>query len=242
MPLQKDFIWGVATASYQVEGAWNEDGKGPSIWDTCTHARQSPVAHHDTGDIACDHYHRMKEDVALLAKLGVKAYRFSIAWTRILPEGTGEVNAKGLQFYSDLVDELLKYGIEPMITIYHWDMPQGIYNRGGWLNPEIIGWFENYTRILVEALSDRVTYWFTINEPQIFIGLGYYMGAHAPFLKMTDKDILQMTRNVLLSHGTAVRTIRKYSKKPSKVSFAPTVPSFIPDDDSEEAIEDARKN
>ncbi|MBO4748465.1 MAG: family 1 glycosylhydrolase, partial [Clostridiales bacterium] len=120
MALPKDFIWGVATASYQIEGAWNEDGKGPSIWDTYTHWRNSPVHNHETGDVACDHYHHMKEDIALMKEIGVKAYRFSIAWTRVFPDGFGEVNQKGLKFYSDLVDELLKNGIEPMITLYHW--------------------------------------------------------------------------------------------------------------------------
>ena len=240
MPLPKDFLWGVATASYQIEGAWNEDGKGPSIWDTYTHWRNTPVHNHENGDVACDHYHRMKEDVALMKEIGVKAYRFSISWPRVIPDGIGEVNQKGLKFYSDLVDELLKNGIEPLVTIYHWDMPQAIFERGGWLNPEVIGWFENYTKVVVEALSDRVSYWFTINEPQIFLGLGYYMGSHAPFLKLADRDLLRMAKNVMLAHGTAVQTIRKYAKKTPKVSFAPTGPSFIPDDDSPEAIEKAR--
>ena len=240
MPLPKDFMWGVATASYQIEGAWNEDGKGPSIWDTYTHWRNTPVHNHENGDVACDHYHRMKEDVALMKEIGVKAYRFSISWPRVIPDGTGEINKKGMQFYSDLVDELLKNGIEPLVTIYHWDMPQAIFERGGWLNPEVIGWFENYTKVVVEALSDRVSYWFTINEPQIFLGLGYYMGSHAPFLKLADRDLFRMSKNVMLAHGTAVQTIRKYAKKTPKVSFAPTGPSFIPDDDSPEAIEKAR--
>lgn len=240
MPLPKDFIWGVAGASYQVEGAWNEDGKGPSIWDTYTHSRQSPVRHHDTGDIACDHYHRVKEDVALLSEIGVKAYRFSISWSRVIPDGIGEVNPKGLAFYSDLVDELLAAGIEPMITLYHWDMPQGIFDRGGWMNPDIVSWFERYTKVIVDALSDRVKYWFTINEPQIFLGLGYYTGAHAPFLKMCDRDLLVMTKHVLLSHGTAVKVIRENAKTAPKIAYAPTGPTFIPDNDSEEAIEKAR--
>ena len=240
MPLPKDFIWGVAGASYQVEGAWNEDGKGPSIWDTYTHWRNSPVHNHETGDVACDHYHRYKEDVALLKEMGVQAYRFSISWTRIFPDGTGSVNPKGIEFYSNLVDELIKNGIEPMVTIYHWDLPQGIFDRGGWLNPEIIGWFENYTKVVVEALSDRVKYWFTINEPQIFIGLGCHLGVMAPFKKYTDGEIFRMSKNVLLAHGTAVRTIRKYSKQEAKISYAPTGPSFIPDNDSPEAVEEAR--
>lgn len=242
MAFSKDFIWGVAGASYQVEGAWNEDGKGPSIWDTYTHSRQSPVQHHDTGDIACDHYHHMKEDVALLKELGVKAYRFSISWSRVIPDGFGEVNPKGLAFYSDLVDELLANGVEPMITLYHWDLPQAIHDRGGWLNPDIVTWFERYTKIIVDALSDRVKYWITINEPQIFIGLGCYTGVHAPFLKLCDRDVILMSKHVFLAHGHAVRTIREYAKQPSKIGFAPTGPTFIPDNESAEAIEEARKN
>lgn len=241
MPFSKDFIWGVAGASHQVEGAWNEDGKGPSIWDTYTHQRNSPVKHHETAEVSCDHYHHMKEDVALLAEMGVKAYRFSISWPRVLPQGTGEVNPKGIAFYSDLVDELLKYGIEPMVTLYHWDMPQAIYDRGGWLNPDVVSWFEEYTKVIVDALSDRVTYWFTINEPQIFIGLGYCVGAHAPFLKLSDRDLIVMSKHVLLSHGAAVRVIRAHAKKKPLVSFAVTGPTFEPDNDSEEAIEAARK-
>ncbi len=241
MTFSKDFIWGAAAASYQIEGAWNEDGKGPSIWDTYTHQRQSPVHFHENGDVACDHYHHMKEDVALMAELGIKAYRFSISWPRVLPNGTGKVNEKGLAFYSELVDELKKYNIEPMITLYHWDMPQALFDRGGWMNPDVVTWFSDYTKIVVDALSDRVKYWFTINEPQIFIGLGYSLGAHAPFLKMTDRDIILMSKHVLLAHGTAVRTIRANSKLTPIVSFAPTGPSVEPKNDSAEAIEEAKR-
>ena len=241
MPFSKDFIWGVAGASYQVEGAWNEDGKGPSIWDTYSHARQSPVKHHENGDVACDHYHRMKDDVKLLKEMGVKAYRFSISWPRVIPEGFGEVNPKGIAFYSELVDELISNGIEPMVTLYHWDMPQAIFDRGGWLNPDVVKWFTDYTKVVVDALSDRVSYWFTINEPQIFLGLGYFTGSHAPFLKCSDRDVILMSKHVLLSHGMAVRTIRANAKKTPKISFAITGPTFEPENESEEAIEVARK-
>ncbi|MBO4496428.1 MAG: beta-glucosidase [Clostridiales bacterium] len=241
MSFSNEFIWGVAAASYQVEGAWNEDGKGPSIWDTYTHKTPSPIHNCENGDIACDHYHRMKEDVALLVEMGVKAYRFSICWPRILPSGTGKVNEKGLAFYSNLVDELLKNKIEPMITLYHWDLPQALFDRGGWLNPDIVGWFQDYTKIVVDALSDRVKYWMTINEPQIFIGLGCQFGLHAPFLKYSDRDILLMTKHVLLAHGTAIRTIRENAKLTPKISFAVTGPCVEPKNDSEEAIEAARK-
>ena len=240
MAFSNDFIWGVAGASYQVEGAWNEDGKGPSIWDTYTQQRQSPVRSHENGNITCDHYHHMKEDVALMAELGIRAYRFSISWPRVIPNGTGEINAKGLAFYSDLVDELLKYNIEPLVTLYHWDLPQALYDRGGWLNPDIIKWFSDYTKVIVDALSDRVQYWFTLNEPQIFIGLGYKAGCHAPFLKVSDRDLMVMTKNALLTHGTAIRTIRANAKKTPKISWAVTGPTFEPKDDTPEAIEEAR--
>ena len=241
MSFPKNFIWGVAGAAYQVEGAWNEDGKGPSIWDTYTHSRRSPVHHHENGDVACDSYHRIKEDVALLVEMGVKAYRFSISWPRVIPDGIGDVNPKGLSFYSELVDELIANNIEPMVTLYHWDLPQHVFDKGGWLNSDIIGWFDKYTRTVVEALSDRVTYWMTFNEPQCFIGLGYYNGSHAPFLNMSDRDVILMSHNVLLAHGTAVRTIRKYAKKTPMVAFAPTGPSVLPKDESEDAIEEARR-
>lgn len=240
MAFSNDFIWGVAGASYQVEGAWNDDGKGPSIWDTYTQQPQSPVRNHENGNIACDHYHHMKEDIALMAQIGIRAYRFSISWPRVIPDGTGELNAKGLAFYSDLVDELLKYNIEPMVTLYHWDLPQALYDRGGWLNPEIVNWFSDYTKVIVDALSDRVRYWFTLNEPQIFIGLGYKLGMHAPFLKVSDRDLAVMTRNVLLTHGTAIRTIRAHAKTAPKISWAVTGPTYEPGNDSPEAIEEAR--
>ena len=142
----KDFVWGAATASYQVEGAANEDGKGPSVWDVFCKKKGAVFEGH-TGDVACDHYHRYKEDVALMKALGVKSYRFSVSWPRVLPEGTGAVNAKGLDFYSRLVDELLKNGIAPLCTLFHWDYPQALYKRGGWLNRDSADWFAEYTAV-----------------------------------------------------------------------------------------------
>src|SRR5574344_1287829 len=183
----------------------------------------------------------MKEDVALLKEMGVKNYRFSISWPRILPNGTGEVNPKGIAFYSDLIDELLKNDIQPLVTIFHWDFPQALYDRGGWLNPDVAEWFSEYTRVLVDAFSDRVTYWMTINEPQIFVGLGYKMGMHAPFLKLHDRDVGIISKNVLLAHGRAVQTIRAFAKKKPMVSFAITGPTFEPLSNSPEDIESARE-
>src|SRR6266498_2943745 len=168
-PFPKDFVWGVATAAYQVEGAANEDGRGPSIWDTFCR-RKGAVFDGNTGETACDHYHRFKDDVALMKTLGAKSYRFSVSWTRVLPNGVGAVNGKGLDFYSRLLDELGKAGIAPMCTIFHWDYPEALYKRGGWLNRDSADWFAEYTALLADKFSDRVKVWVTQNEPQCFIG------------------------------------------------------------------------
>ena len=150
--MNKEFIWGVATAAYQIEGAYNEDGKGESIWDAFSHT-PGKIAHGETGDIACDHYHRYKDDVRLMAELGVKSYRFSVAWTRILPEGIGKINEKGVAFYDDLINELLRYGIEPCLTLYHWDFPQKLFEKGYWLNDESPEWFAEYAKIIGERFG-----------------------------------------------------------------------------------------
>lgn len=240
MGFSKDFMWGAASAAYQVEGAWQEDGRKPSIWDVCGRGRNI-VQYNENGDVACDHYHRYKEDVALMKEMGLKYYRFSISWTRVIPDGTGEVNEKGIQFYSDLVDELLANGIQPMVSIFHWDYPYALYQKGGWMNPESSEWFLEYTKVLVDALSDRVSCWLTMNEPQCFIGCGYETGVHAPFLKVSPKDLITMTHNVLLAHGKAVKYIREYAKTKAEVSFAPIAPVYIPRDNSPAAVEEARK-
>jgi beta-glucosidase len=240
MGFENDFLWGAATAAYQVEGAWQEDGKGLSIWDV-TSKSAGRVLHGENGNVACDHYHRMREDVQLLKEMGLKCYRFSISWPRVLPDGTGRVNEVGLKFYSDLVDELLRAGIEPMATLYHWDYPYALYLKGGWGNPEAPLWFEEYTKVVVDALSDRVKYWFTINEPQCIIGMGYATGLHAPFLKCDNKTTLTMVHNLLLSHGRAVKYIRQYAKRKPMISFVPIGPVRIPEGDTPEAIEAAKK-
>lgn len=169
MGFRKDFKWGVATAAYQIEGAFQEDGKGLNIWDVfCRDEGRIYDGH--TGEIACDHYHRFREDVALMKELDIKAYRFSLSWSRILPTGTGKLNPAGVQFYNELIDELLNAGIEPFITLYHWDLPYDLYKKGGWLNPESAGWFGEYAKTAAELFSDRVSNFFTFNEPQCFIG------------------------------------------------------------------------
>ncbi|MDO4572762.1 MAG: family 1 glycosylhydrolase, partial [Clostridia bacterium] len=162
MAFKKDFLWGAASAAYQVEGAWNEDGKGASIWDAFCR-RPGSIAHGETGDIACDHYHRFREDVALMKRLGLKSYRFSVSWPRVLPEGEGRVNEAGLRFYEALVDELTANGITPLLTLYHWDLPLALHERGGWKNPESPRWFAAYARLLAERLGARVPYWITFN-------------------------------------------------------------------------------
>ena len=172
MGFKKDFVWGVSTAAYQIEGAAYEGKKGLNVWDICC-KQKGFVRDGDTGDVACDHYHRYKEDVAIMKEMGVKAYRFSISWSRVIPDGIGEINEEGLDFYDKLVDELVNAGIEPYITLFHWDYPVALFKKGGWLNPDSSDWFAEYTKVIIERLSDRVTHWMTINEPQCFINLGH---------------------------------------------------------------------
>lgn len=208
MAFRNDFVWGAATASYQLEGAWNEDGKGLNIWDDFTH-QKGKIKDNSTGDIACDHYHRYKEDVKLMSETGLKAYRFSISWARILPKGTGTINQKGIDFYNNLINELLKYNITPFITLYHWDLPYELHLKGGWLNSESVNWFEEYAGIIAKYFGDRVKHFITFNEPSVFIGCGYQMGVHAPGLTMGERDLLRIGHNVHIAHGKAVAAIRK---------------------------------
>lgn len=240
MSFKKDFVWGTATASYQIEGAWNEDGKGLSIWDVFSHTPDRIFGNH-TGDVACDHYHRFKDDVKLLKDLGIKAYRFSISWPRIFPNGIGEVNEKGVKFYSDLIDELIKNGIEPYITLFHWDYPYELHKKGGWLNRDSAQWFAEYAGKISELYSDRVKYFITFNEPQSFIGSGYLSGGHAPGLKSTYSDIFQMCHNVLRAHGAAVIALRENAKQPIQVGYAPTTTFSYPTEETPENIEIARQ-
>ena len=230
MSFNIDFLWGAASAAYQVEGAWDEDGKGPGIWDALN---EGHVKHGDNGNVACDHYHRYKEDVALMKQLGLKAYRFSISWPRVIPE-EGKVNEKGLQFYSDLVDELLAAGIEPMVTIFHWNLPMWVHEKGGWLWDGVSDAFAAYAKVVCDALSDRVSCWMTINEPACFIGLGYLIGIHAPFQSMmqdrekTARDLPRLVRNTLLAHGKAVSVLRGNAKRAPKIGLALNASLYTP--------------
>lgn len=240
MGFAKDFVWGAATSAYQIEGAAEEGGKGLNIWDVFTKEPGRIAAGH-TGDIACDHYHRFREDIAMMKELGLKAYRFSIDWARVLPEGTGRVNEEGIRFYSDLTDALLEAGIEPYITLYHWELPYELYKRGGWMNPEIVKWFGEYARLVAERLSDRVKHFFTLNEPQCFIGLGYLTGEQAPGLKSPLRDVFEMAHNALKAHGYAVQMLRQYGKQPLVIGYAPTGSMCYPKTEKAEDIEAARQ-
>lgn len=241
MGFREEFAWGVATAAYQIEGAVAVDGKGPSIWDMfCT--IKGAIWKGQSGDIACDHYHRFPEDIALMKELGVKAYRFSISWPRVIPEGTGGVNTPGLDFYSRLVDALLAAGIDPWITLFHWDFPLALFHRGGWLNAESSHWFANFTRVMAGALGDRVRHWITINEPQCAIGLGHQEGSHAPGLKLDLKDVLRAGHNLLLAHGRGVDAIRECARLPGLVGIAPVGCLAVPAGDSPEDVAAARQD
>ncbi|HLI50213.1 MAG TPA: GH1 family beta-glucosidase [Thermomicrobiaceae bacterium] len=200
------FLWGAATAAYQIEGAVREDGRGPSIWDTFSHI-PGRVLHDQNGDIACDHYHRWPEDIALMREIGLSAYRFSIAWPRVQPEGRGQVNRAGIDFYDRLVDGLLEAGIRPFATLYHWDLPQALQDRGGWLARDTAKRFSDYAAIVAQRLGDRVTHWITQNEPYTATFLGHYRGVNAPGLRDLPTAI-QVAHHLLLSHGRAAQALR----------------------------------
>lgn len=227
----KGFVWGCATSSYQLEGAWNEDGKGESIWDRFCRAPDR-IKNGDTADVACDHYHRYRQDVALMKELGLKGYRFSISWPRIFPEGKGQVNRKGLDFYSRLVDELLAAGITPFPTLYHWDLPQALQDQGGWANRDTAQHFADYCAAVVDHLGHRVTSWMIFNEPWIFTVLGYMAGIHAPGLR-DPSMALRTTHIVNLAQGLAVRAVRATGKAEA-VGTAFSMNGIYPASESEE--------
>ena len=210
MNFPEDFLWGTATAAYQVEGAVREDGRGPSIWDTFSHVPGN-VLHGDTGDIACDQYHRLEEDLDLMSELGIQAYRFSVAWPRIQPEGGGPANRRGLDYYRRLVNGLRERNIVPMLTLYHWDLPQALEDRGGWTSRETSSRFAEYAGVVYGALGDAVPFWITLNEPWVSAWLGYGMGLHAPGIKSTG-SALSATHHLLLAHGLALEKMRSLSR------------------------------
>jgi beta-glucosidase len=205
----RDFVWGAATASYQIEGAANEDGRGESVWDRFC-ATPGKVRNGDTGAVACDFYHRYRDDVRLMRELGIDAFRFSVAWPRVLPEGRGTVNAKGLDFYDRLVDELLGNGITPFATLFHWDTPQALDDEGGWPARSTVDAFCEYVDVVSDRLGDRIQHWITHNEPWVVAWVGHGWGHHAPG-RTSDKEALATAHHLLLSHGRAVEILRRNS-------------------------------
>lgn len=236
----EDFTWGASTSSYQIEGAWDEDGKGASVWDMYVE-QEGKMWRNQTGKVACDHYHRFKEDVKLMSQIGIKAYRFSLSWPRIIPDGAGRVNKAGIRFYNKLIDELLEHDIVPWVTLFHWDYPYELYLRGGWLNRSSPEWFEDYTRVVVDQFSDRIRHWITINEPQGFLGLGHFEGFHAPGLKLCLRECLLAGHHALLAHGRAVRTIRENAKLEPTIGWSPASSAYRPASNNINDINAARE-
>jgi beta-glucosidase len=240
MGFKNDFVWGGATASYQIEGAAYEDGKGLSIWDVFTHEKNR-IYDGRTGDIACDHYHLYQKDVDLMKEIGFTGYRFSICWPRIIPGGIGAVNEKGLDFYERLLDALLKAGITPFATLYHWDYPYSLHLKGGWLNNDSSEWFAEYASLVGKRYGDRLKNIITFNEPQCLIGLSYSDTDNAPGIHYPLRDTLRMGHNVLLSHGKAVKALRSLISGVN-IGISPTAPVSCPITDNADDREAARKS
>jgi beta-glucosidase len=235
----EDFVWGAATASYQVEGGKDAEGKGESVWDMFCR-KPGAIRNGDTGDEGSAHFSRWQEDLLHMSTIGLKGYRFSISWPRVMPEGIGTANDAGIAFYDRLVDGLLAAGIEPWVTLFHWDYPLALYYRGGWLNPESPRWFADYTQVIVDRLSDRVRHWITLNEPQCFVELGHHEGVHAPGLQLPLRETLRVAHHVLLAHGLCVETIRSRAKRTPQIGWAPVGYGAIPVSESPSDIQAAR--
>ena len=232
------FLWGAATAAYQVEGAWNEDGKGESIWDRFTH-QPYRIFNGDTGDVACDHYHRMPDDVALMKGLGMKSYRFSISWPRVIPDGIGAVNEKGLDFYDRLVDALLEAGIIPNATLNHWDLPQAMQDRGGWPARDTAAAFADYARRMFERLGDRVQMWATHNEPYVVAFLGHGIGMFAPGISEASQAY-RTVHHLLMAHGLAVQAYRAGGYA-GKIGIVCDLQNYVPASDKQEDVDATRR-
>jgi beta-glucosidase len=226
----KGFAWGFAASAYQIEGAAAEDGRGPSIWDTFSRV-PGAIADDQTGDEACDHYHRFREDVALMARIGATAYRFSVSWPRVQPDGTGAVNERGLDFYDRLVDALLDAGVQPLVNLFHWDLPQALQDRGGFADPRAVGWFTDYATLVASSLQDRVSDWMTFNEPAVFAFLGHADGIHAPGLRAWP-TALRVADNQLRAHAAAAAAIRSRVKD-SRIGIAIDVNQVVPASDTD---------
>lgn len=230
----KEFLWGTATASYQIEGAVNEDGKGETIWDRFTHT-PGTIYQNQNGDIACDHYHRWKEDIEIMEFIGLKAYRFSISWARIFPEGKGNLNLKGLNFYKELIDTLLSKNIKPAITLYHWDLPQALEDKGGWLNRDTAKYFSEYASLIFKTFNKEDIIWITLNEPWVNAFLGYGFGVHAPG-KRDMKGAFIAGHNLLLAHGFAVQSFLENGIK-GQIGISLNLSPIYPVDNNPENIE-----
>ncbi len=231
MTFPKDFIWGAASSSFQTEGAFNEDGKGRSVWDDFCRL-QGVITNNGTGDIACDAYHHVDEDVSLMKQLNLKAYRFSLSWPRILPQGRGSVNKKGFDFYDALVDKLLENGIEPIITLYHWDMPSAMHRQGGWLSRDTIYAFEEYSATVAHHFAGRVNTYIPLNEQQCFVCLGFERGIHAPGLRLPIEGVFSCLHNSLLAQGLSIKALRENSPVSVKIGSASTGRLCYPCDDT----------
>ncbi|MCH2023601.1 MAG: GH1 family beta-glucosidase [Saprospiraceae bacterium] len=204
----KDFKWGLATAAYQIEGAWNEDGKGPSVWDHMTHNKPGKIKNKENGDMACDFYHRYYDDIKLIKEMNFQVFRFSLAWARIFPDGTGKPNQKGIDFYHKVIDRCIELGIEPWITIYHWDLPQALEDKGGWANREIIGWFKGFAEFVTKEYGSKVKNWMVLNEPMCFTAVGYFAGVHAPGYVAPQK-FLRAAHHATMVQAEGGRIIRR---------------------------------
>ena len=228
-----DFKWGFAASAYQIEGAVHEDGRGPSIWDTFSHT-PGKTANADNGDVACDHYHRYPDDVRLMAELGADAYRFSISWPRIFPSGSGTINQRGIDFYRRLVDALQAAGVEPTANLFHWDLPQALQDKGGFANPDIVGWFTDFADVMANRLGDAVTDWMTFNEPAVYAFLGHADGIHAPGITDWPTSI-KVAHNQLRAHAAAVQAIRS-AVPAARIGVAVDINHFAPATDSDDDV------
>lgn len=227
----EDFLWGTASAAYQVEGAWNQDDKGESIWDRFCHT-PGKIKDGDTGDVACNFYHRYRDDIALMKAMGLNAARISVSWPRIIPGGTGKVNRKGIDFYNRVIDELLRHGLKPFVTLYHWDLPQKMEDIGGWPNRMLADHFRDYVEVVARKFGDRVKHWIVFNEPWVFTVLGYLVGIHAPG-RCEPAEALKATHVVNVAQGMAIRALRE-NARPEAVGTAFSMQPCYPKTDSEE--------
>jgi beta-glucosidase len=236
----KDFLWGAATAAFQIEGAAAEDGRGMSVWDSMCE-KKGAIKHGDTGLVACDHYNRYEEDLDLMKQMNLNSYRFSVSWSRVLPDGIGKVNEKGMDFYSRLIDGLLKRNIRPFMTLFHWDFPSELFYKGGWLNRDSADWFADYAVLLAKRFGDRVTDFITLNEPQCYMS-GHKNGEHAPGQKYSDREMCRCSHHTMLAHGKAVQAIRANAKKKPSVGLSLCGNYKLPASNSKEDIAAAMKS